>query len=948
MSNDNFFRKLFYQNVMAFLGLKSIKQNNLLHILNKNLKNDYMYTCDNKQMIRIDDMHLYYNQKPIIVFHPLTKLKESCSHLLIDDSIHLYLRNLTFNIFRKIITTKDGTIVTYITNAFDTPQLDNLSNPTKNTKFKFYNLFNILSATSFSKNLISFEIDFTNSPKSAKVNFKYPLYDMLSTIHNNTIFGIHLEDDEIKLFKQIYENYIISKIDDLFKEPIEIPTQSDHYPQFYTLMTIKLMLEEFYWKNYDICFIFNFKNKIKIYKDMLSNLNHYTQYDEFTKFDNIYTEKDQELDQEAYKNELKIRQETEPNWLLLKDDEMGKNKQQLVVIENNNIGQVVDSFGNFLGSYNIKQYNNAINRLNTDMLVQNHKDNYQLWKNDQEWKEIFYLQNLVLDILKTNGGALWYDTRIKKYCFRSKLNGSISEVDSKELGDLLTRALKEKIIHYKNNNKYDVLDYAMEIVLVSKLKGINNQKLSINEKSNDIIKILLFENEIKTIDDDVFKVDMNNEFFKNDNDSFFTRNRFVPNDYLIKRYQQDQLIATASTEQTFIENFIYHLVKENQELSDYIINWLAYYFQNLQKSKTALVLLGEQEVTKDIFWNIIIKEIFSKQYCTTIDDKECDTTLVSEIAKDKLFFHIGDIDDPDTMFDDETLALIIKDLLIKPSVTTDTNEEIYIHGQILITAKNPAPYLKKVLSKCTVIEINNIDTIMQKLDVEDEAELEDAIYSDLNNFTDRLVNYKIISENALTKVDTEARQILKGNESSNVNKDDINKRLDDFIQAIKDKDTDYFEKVYGTKDKKGGDVYEHLKYAFNKDDGYFIGQDMYLYYNAINELPFKTNKPLMDRLKIKDKMFRQEVKVLKILTKDGKKDVLFSIPSGGKETGNKDLYRIADYKLAEDIKIPDGATVISSQEKLDKFTFTSKSEEEKCIQRSKEYKDKKKKEKEQN
>lgn len=908
-----------------------------------------MHTYDNKQMVRIDNIRYVpsnWDEKPIIRFHPLNKLKESCSHLLIDDSIHLYLRNLTFNIFRKIFATKDGTIVTNVINKFDNTQLEDLLNPTKNTKYKIFNLFNIVSATSFSKNLISFEIDFTNSPKNAKINFKYPLYNMLSTIKNNTIFGIHLDDDEIKLFMQIYENYITAIIDNLFKESIEIPTQSNQYPKFYTLMIIKLMLEESYWKNYNICFI-NCKDMLPKYEKIVCDLNNYKQYDEFTNFDDIYTERYQKIDQDTYQNELQIRKETEPNWLLLKDSNMGKSKQLPVTIENNNIGQIVDNFGNFLGSYNIKQYTNAINRLNTDMLVQERKDNYQIWKNNQEWKDIFYLQNLVLNILKTDGGALWYDSRIKKYCFRSKLNGSISEVDSNELGDLLTRAFKEKIIHFDSNNNYNLLDYAMEVVVVSKLKSINNQKLSINEKSNDIIKILLFENEIKTIDDDVFNVNTNDEFFKNYNDFFYTQNRFVPNDYLIKRHQQNQLITTGSTDQTFIEKFIYYLVKENQELSDYIMNWLAYYFKNLQRSKTALVLLGEQEVTKDIFWNIIIKEIFSKQYCTTLDDKECDTTLVSDIAKDKLFFHIGDIDDADTKFDDETLALIIKDLLIKPSVTTDTNEEIYIHGQILITAKNPAPYLKKVLSKCTVIEINNIDTIMEKLDVEDESELEDAIYSDLNNFIYRLANYKIISENAEHRIDTETREILKGNKSSNVDKADINKQLNDFIQAIKGKDTDYFEKVYGTKDKKGGDVYEHLKYAFNKDDGYFIGQDMYLYYNAINELPFKTNKALMDRLKVKDKIFRQEVKVLKILTKDGKEDVLFSVPSGGKETGNKDLYKIADYKLAEEIKIPDGATVISSQENLGKFTFTTKSEEEKCIQRTKEYKDKKKKEKEQ-
>ena len=196
---------------------------------------------------------------------------------------------------------------------------------------------------------------------------------------------------------------------------------------------------------------------------MLSDLNHRIQYDESTCFDDIYTQKDRELDEEAYKNELQIRKESEPDWFLLKDNEMGKDEQQPAVIENNNIKQIIDRFGQLI-EYDAKQYLNKIRKFNTDILVQEYKDNYKIWKNDQEWGEIFYLQNLVLDILKTNGGALWYDTRIKKYCFRSKLNGSISEVDSKELGDLLTRALKEKIIHYKNNNKYDVLDYAMEII----------------------------------------------------------------------------------------------------------------------------------------------------------------------------------------------------------------------------------------------------------------------------------------------------------------------------------------------------------------------------------------------------------------------------------------------------------------------------------------------------
>ena len=147
---------------------------------------------------------------------------------------------------------------------FDIKEVDNLSNTTKNTKFKLLNLFNIVSTASFSRNLIKFEIDFANSPKTAKVNFKYPMYDILSMIEDNTIFGIYLEDTEIKLFKQIYENYIITIIDDLFKNPIKIPEKSNKYPIFYILMTVRLMFEESYREKYNInYFLSKYKTIIK-------------------------------------------------------------------------------------------------------------------------------------------------------------------------------------------------------------------------------------------------------------------------------------------------------------------------------------------------------------------------------------------------------------------------------------------------------------------------------------------------------------------------------------------------------------------------------------------------------------------------------------------------------------------------------------------------------------
>jgi hypothetical protein len=880
----------------------------------------------------------------MIPFHPLTSLKESCSHLLIDDSVHLYLRNLTSNIFVKIITTKDRTIDPNIINMFDTNQLNNLLNPNKNTKYKFNNLFNIVSATSFSKNLISFEIDFTNSPQSAKVNFKYPLYDILNTIQNNTIFGIYLEDNEIRLFKQIYENYIIDIIDNLFKEPIKILKESNHYSKFYILATIKLILEETYLEKYNISFIFSLKSRIERYKDMLSNLNQYTSYNEFTNFDYIDTENSQKIDQEAYKNEIQIRQASEPNWLLLKGDKMGNRKKQVAVIKNDNIGHTLDKFG-FLIEYDLEQYQNKIRKFNAGIIAQEYENNYQIWKNNQKWNKIFYWQNLVLYILENNGGGLWYDTRINKYCFRSKLNASTINVDNNELGNLLTRALREKITtHLNQNNRADLSNYAIEIVLVFKLKSLNKQTLNINEKADNVIKILLFENAIHTIDDDVFDINNNDIYFQQDDTDFlYTRNRFVPNQYLEKRYLNKKLRNTSKVEKTVTEDFIFHLTRENQELFDYIMNWLAYYFQYLQKTKTALVLLGEQEVTQGIFWNIIIQEIFSQQYCTTINDKEHGTDSVYSIAKDTLFFHIGDIIGVDTKFDDNTLALIIKEFLIKPSVITDANAVIDIHGQMIITAKNPAPYLKKVLSKCTVIEVNNIDTIIKNLHLEDESELEDMILNDLHNFTDKLLQYEVIIDKALTKIDTEARQILKSNKSSNIDSEDIDKKLDAFIQAIKDKEIDYFKKV------KDGDniIYEHLKNAFTKDEGYFINQYLFDCYNSIYaNQPFKNKKQFMNKLKGKDDMFKQEVKIFKILDKKGKEKVLFQSYKTSKETGNKELYKIKDYKLASDIIIPNEATILSSQENITKFTFENNEDIDRCIERTKKYRAEKVKEKE--
>jgi len=952
-----------YKDLIGILELKYLKQDNLLYF-----QHGYKFvTYDNKPIVVADGFYVPNLKQVNIEFHPLNEQEKSCSHLLIDDSIHLQLKNSIYSLFVKIITTKDGTITTPLRKiVLDKIKPDTLLDPTKNTIYKFNNLFNIATATLFSRNIITFSIDFDSSLQRAKVNFKYPLYDALCTIQNNTIFGIYLEDVEVQLFKQMYEKYIISMIDNLFKKDIEIPNSSNNHPRFYVPMMIKMKIEEAFWKEYDIYYIFGFKKKLPAYYEMLANLN------QFTNILPQISKEQQELDIQSYKNELEIRKTSESNWLTLKDSAMQKNSDNLQVelITDDDEKVVNSEYVKALVKHiesTEKKYNRLLSNFYASEQLDNFIQNYNQFKNNQEWSEIFHWQNLVLNILYENGASLWFDTRIDKYCFRSKAGGKIVEENKEGMSELLTRALKEKITKHLNmyNNSFFV-NYAIEIVLVSKLNGINKQKLKQSERASNVIKILLFENEIPTIDDDKFDVQSFLEFSKDNTHLFYTRNRFTPTKYLTKRFMNNNSLFSnnainfnnlftlnegsylfEATEQipeykrlSFIGDFIFYLVNEDIHSYCYVMNWLSCFFNSLQKSGTALVLLGDQEATENILLDKIIKEIFGLQYCVTINDKECSSVSAFDIAKDKLFFHIGDITNPATKFDDETLYKLVKDLLVKQSITKlneeDEPEETVVHGQMIITATNPAPYVKRALSKCTIIKVNDMDTIIEKLGVPDALILEDRIHKDLDNFANILQSFYGNYEFARYALDTKERKEISGNKTSNINKEDVEKEIDAFIQAIKNKDIEYFEKV---KELKDGAIYEQLKNAFEKDDGYFIGQDLLHYYNATHEQKFENKKQLMDKLKEKDEMFAQEVKTLKILTADQEEEILFQAPKTSKETGNKELYKISGYTMATDITIPHGAIIISSQDNIKKYNHPDL---ENAIRIHKEYKEKNK------
>lgn len=884
---------------------------------------------DDKQMF-LPNYYYFYNQRiSEIIFNPLEKYESNCSLLVLKDGINSKLSKFVNVIFRIVIEKKlNINIERNSKYTFDNKFISELPSINKYTFYKWENIYDIINSIPFSEDIISFSFEYSDNSQSAQVKFDYPLYKYLLQLQDNTIFGIKLSDSEIGLFKKIYKFFIINIFEEAFIKPIKVPNDSNEFSKFYIFVKFYREVNEFLLKDYNLKFsIFKSRN----IDEVINNLNFYT-YDEKEISFIEEIEKIKKLDKEAYENELKIREESKPNLFLLKDNIMAKKRD---VITQEEINKRLNN--EYLNAYNQKLISYFARKdAETEIL------NREYFKNNQDFQIILNMQRLALHIIERDGGLLFFDTRNKKYYFRSDSENNIVPYDKKDILVILNRAMQKNLPKYHNYNK-DSLNHSIEVVLIENLNDVPKEKLKNEINTSYVTKILIFANQIPSIDGEVFDLSRNEEIFQSKTDLLFKRNIFVPTEFLAKRkeYNYDNTSEkNIQITESFIKKFIYQMVNEDAEKSDYIINWLAYYFQNLKKTGTALVLLGDSEVTEKLFWNLI-KRIFDNKYCSAINDAEYKTTLLQDIAKYKLFFNISDIKDAGTKFDDDTLSLLVKDLLIQQSVeytnAKGEEERVEIYGQLLITGTNPAPYLKKSLSKCTVIDTVNIDKIIESLDIEDETELEDKILKDLEKFSDLLNNYNVKEEIAKEKFITKEREKLKGITTPNIDKEAIEDSLDKFIEAIKNKDIEYFEKL---KDTENGTIYQHFKNAF--DNGYFIGQDILHYYNAVTEQKFDKKKDLMDRLKAKDNMFLQEVKTLKSLTSDGKEEVLFQAYKTSKETGNKELYKINDYVIAKDITIPYGAVITTSQDNIEKYHH---SDLENAIKINKEYKDKKAQEK---
>ena len=388
----------------------------------------------------------------------------------------------------------------------------------------------------------------------------------------------------------------------------------------------------------------------------------------------------------------------------------------------------------------------------------------------------------------------------------------------------------------------------------------------------------------------------------------------------------------------FLENIVNEFNKKNEEKHQTrtILNWLSYYFQTMKGTTTALALVSNDNLIEETLWKKIIQPIFGYQYTITIDD-EILKKDISEIVKEKVFYHIGDISKNDD--NKNKLIQLLQAILLDKFILVNATKpkKIPVFGQVLITSEQAISLLKDFYTQFEYTKVLDKNEIITNLDVKSISSLHSKLTDkELDTFSSILSSFYDINKGAPVIINPNHTQ-----DNKDVSEElDQDEKINMFVQAIKTKNLSYFEKV---KDLEDGRFYNELKHAFfEMDDAYFIGQDLYHYYNAIYGKSFEKNKQLMDILKKKDDVFIQETQTLKILNADDIEVVLFQAPQSPIETGRKYLYKINKYKPATDINIPYGATIISSQTSI-KYIFEDKDD---CIKRTKECRAKKAKAKE--
>jgi len=265
--------------------------------------------------------------------------------------------------------------------------------------------------------------------------------------------------------------------------------------------------------------------------------------------------------------------------------------------------------------------------------------------------------------------------------------------------------------------------YPINVQIVDDLNNIPN-----NIKEIRFDTVFISKRSIIVIDGEVIEPNEQYEIFK-DRDGRFYRNLIVNTKFLKKRFQNFNLNQNI---QTKTKVFIQKISTVND--SQFLLNRLGNSFKNL-KSENIIVMVGNKNVSEDIFCGRIIKPMIDPENYITITDDILKEKSIAEILKGKTFIHVNHIPE------NQELRKKLKELFILVSINKYfymENQKVNTYAQIIVTLDKEDHFIKDFAHLSSIFYVNPLETILSEMNEINDVSLIGNIEASLMNFAEEL------------------------------------------------------------------------------------------------------------------------------------------------------------------------------------------------------------------
>ncbi|WP_418179970.1 primase-helicase family protein [Aliarcobacter lanthieri] len=311
-------------------------------------------------------------------------------------------------------------------------------------------------------------------------------------------------------------------------------------------------------------------------------------------------------------------------------------------------------------------------------------------------------------------------------------------------------------------------------------------------------KLKISPEDLKLVTEDIFDPFSKEEFISQNNGTY-KLNKFKPSAYMLVDSELNKELKF-NLEHSAIAKLIFHLVNCNNYKRDWIINWLAYFFQRLKKSQVALVLLGVQGAGKGIFFNEIIKPLFGEEFVKTINDKSLNTNYKGSLVENTLFFNLDEISAKNSS--SSSIKNFLKALVTNETITAEKKfknleKETPIYGQILITSNELyALEIEPSDRRFTVFSTGINLAYCNFLGFGSYEALSTSIKNELEHFAIYLKNYTVDEKIANTALNTiEKDDLIRQYQIANYKPIKLTKlqtNVIEFVEAIRSRNWKFF------------------------------------------------------------------------------------------------------------------------------------------------------------